>query len=154
MKRPVIGLTTYVARAKYAQWDLDAAIVPFRYVAAVDCAGARPVLLPPLTRAASETVDAVDAIMFIGGPDLDPATYGQDPHLETSDVDRCRDDAELLLLRAALDQDLPVLGICRGAQLLNIAFNGSLHQHLPDVVGHSGHKSRIPGRYLPHDVVI
>ena len=95
-------------------------------------------------RGGEETLDAVDALVFSGGSDLDPQHYGPEPHPETFGLHPERDHAELELLKAALERDMPVLGICRGIQVLNVALGGNLIQHLPEIVGHKGHKQN-PG---------
>jgi anthranilate synthase component 2/putative glutamine amidotransferase len=153
MVRPLVGITTYVADASFGSWRLDASLVPHDYVAAVERAGGRPLLVPPSTDGVEETLDALDGLVFSGGPDLDPALYGHDAHPETTDVAPARDTAELELLRAALARDLPVLAICRGSQLLNVALGGDLVQHLPDVLGDDTHK-QVPGVFAEHDVEI
>jgi gamma-glutamyl-gamma-aminobutyrate hydrolase PuuD len=150
--RPVVGITTYVTDARWGYWELEAALIPADYVRAVERAGARPLLVPPSTEGVEETLDALDGLILTGGSDLDPALYGEEPHPETFGVHRLRDDAELALLRAALERDLPVLGICRGIQVLNVALGGDLHQHVPDLVGHEGHKNDPPGQFRRHDV--
>jgi gamma-glutamyl-gamma-aminobutyrate hydrolase PuuD len=151
--RPIVGITTYVVPARFGSWDVESALVPADYVAAVERAGARPLLVPPSTDGVEETLAAVDGLVFSGGSDVDPELYGHEPHAETFDVVRRRDDAELALVRAALDRDLPLLAICRGSQVLNVAFGGDLVQHLPDVVGHSGHRLK-PAVFGDHDVAI
>src|ERR671936_372148 len=133
--RPVVGITTYVAPAKWSYWELEAALVPADYVRAVERAGGRPLLVPPSEEGLDETLDAVDGLIFSGGADIDPDLYGQEPHPETFGVHPERDRAELALLEGALARDLPVPAICRGPQVLNIAHGGDLVQHLPDVVG-------------------
>lgn len=154
MSRPVVGITTYVTPAHWGYWDLEAALIPFDYVRAVENAGGRPLLVPPALDGVEETLDALDAIVFTGGSDVDPELYGEEPHLQTFGIHRLRDDAELGLLRAALDRDMPVLGICRGIQVLNVGMGGNLHQHVPDLVGHEGHKNDPPGQFLAHEVAI
>jgi putative glutamine amidotransferase len=151
--RPVVGITTYVAPARWSYWDAEAALVPAEYVRAVEGAGARPLLVPPSSEGVEETLDAVDGLIFSGGADLDPGLYGQEPHPETSGIHQERDRAELVLLEAALARDMPVLAICRGSQVLNVARGGDLVQHLPDVVGDEKHK-HTPGTYADHDVTI
>jgi len=131
----VIGITTYVTPAKWGYWDTEAALVPAAYVAAVERAGGRPLLVPPSDEAVAETLDALDGLLFSGGSDLDPELYDQEPHEQTFGVHPDRDRAELALLEAALARDMPVLAVCRGSQVLNIARGGDLVQHLPDVVG-------------------
>jgi gamma-glutamyl-gamma-aminobutyrate hydrolase PuuD len=134
--RPVIGITTYVEPASWGQWNLPAA--RFR-TPGVESAGGRALLVPPSEDGIEETLDALDGVLFSGGGDLDPASYGADPHEKTAGVHAVRDSAELALLQAALARDMPVLAICRGSQLLNVARGGDLVQHLPEVVGHDGH---------------
>ena len=125
--------------------------MPHAYVEAVERAGGRALLVPPSTDGVDETLDAVDGLIFSGGSDLDPALYGQEPHPETRDVARGRDDSELALLRGALERELPVLAICRGSQVLNVALGGDLVQHLPEVVGDEKHK-HTPGTFADHEV--
>ena len=153
--RPVIGITTYITTARFGftggEWELESALVPAAYVRAVQRAGGRPFLIPPAEEAVDETLDALDGLLFSGGSDLDPETYGQDPHPETKGVVPERDRAELALLEAALERDLPVLAVCRGSQVLNVARGGDLHQHLPELVGHDDHK-HTPGEFSDHDV--
>jgi putative glutamine amidotransferase len=150
--RPLIGITTYVVPAKWSFWDLDAALVPVAYVRAVESAGGRALLVPPASDGVEETLDGLDGLIFSGGSDLDPALYGQEPHEETFGVVPERDEAELALLKAALERDMPVLAICRGSQVLNVARGGDLVQHLPDVVGHEDHKHNPPGVFADHEV--
>jgi putative glutamine amidotransferase len=149
--RPIIGITTYLTSATFENWTEDSALVPADYVRSVEVAGGRPMLVPPSEDAVEETLDVLDAVIFSGGSDLDPGTYGQDPHPETKGVVADRDRAELALLQAALARDMPVLAVCRGSQILNVSLGGDLVQHLPDVVGHDDHK-HTPGEYADHDV--
>jgi len=149
--RPVIGITTYVEHARWGVWDCPAALLPFAYVQGVDSAGGRPVLLPPSEHGVAETLDAVDGLLLAGGADLDPALYDAPPHERTGGVRVDRDAGEVALLRAALDRGLPVLGVCRGMQLLNVVHGGTLHQHLPEVVRHEAHRPA-PGTYGEHPV--
>ncbi|CAM04592.1 anthranilate synthase component 2/putative glutamine amidotransferase [Saccharopolyspora erythraea NRRL 2338] len=138
--RPRIGISTYVETASWGVWQRDAALLPTSYVHAVHRAGGIPVLLPVLPDGESAALSAVDGLVLAGGADVDPARYRRAPH-ETVRVTRPeRDDWETRLLRAALDRDLPVLGVCRGAQVLNVALGGSLHQHLPERVAHERHQ--------------
>ncbi|SFS64307.1 gamma-glutamyl-gamma-aminobutyrate hydrolase family protein [Saccharopolyspora flava] len=138
--RPVIGITSYVERARWGVWDREAALLPTGYVRAVHRAGGLPVLLPVLPDSADDAVSAVDGLIIAGGPDLDPAGYGQTPHSLLGATSPERDDWESRLLRAALAAGTPVLGVCRGAQVLNVALGGTLRQHLPDLVEHAGHQ--------------
>jgi gamma-glutamyl-gamma-aminobutyrate hydrolase PuuD len=137
--RPLIGLTTYRERAKTLVWDTEFALLHNVYVDAVARAGGIPVLLPPQEHGAAEVTARLDALVLSGGSDIDPERYEQQPHQHTKVVRPWRDEWELRLLKHALDGNLPVLGVCRGAQLLNVALGGTLDQHLPDTVGHAGH---------------
>jgi putative glutamine amidotransferase len=127
--------------------------VPASYVRAIERAGGRPLLVPPAEDAVDETLDALNGLLFSGGSDLDPELYDQDPHEETFGVVPERDRAELALLEAALARDMPVLAVCRGSQVLNVARGGDLVQHLPDVVGDEKHK-HTPGTFADHDVTL
>ena len=149
--RPLIGISTDIVSARYGAWEEVSALVPLDYVRSVTRAGGRPLLVPPSDDGAEDTLDVLDAMIFSGGSDLDPGTYGQDPHPETNGVVEDRDRAELVLLQAALARDMPVLAVCRGSQVLNVALGGDLVQHLPDVVGDHKHK-HTPGAYADHDV--
>jgi gamma-glutamyl-gamma-aminobutyrate hydrolase PuuD len=156
-------VTTYYANAAWAAWERPSAVVPAAYFELVAAAGARPLLLPPCRRGpagiphdpgagADDVVGALDGLVLVGGGDLDPATYGQVAHPATGGVDPERDGSELALLAAALGRDLPTLAICRGLQILNVARGGTLLQHVPDVVGHPGHRPA-PGQFADVDVV-
>jgi putative glutamine amidotransferase len=151
--RPVVGITTYVTPAKWSYWDETAALIPAAYVDAIERAGGRPLLVPPSEEGIEETLDAVDGLLFSGGSDLDPQLYDQEPHGETVGVHPERDRAELALLEAALARDMPVLAVCRGSQVLNVARGGDLVQHLPDVVGDEKHK-HTPGTFADHNVTL
>ena len=153
MAKPLIGITTYVTPAKWSYWELEAALIPVDYVRAVERAGGRPLLVPPSEDGVEETLQALDGLLFSGGSDLDPGLYDQEPHDETFGIHEARDRAELALLEAALERDMPVLAICRGSQVLNVARGGDLVQHLPDVVGDEKHK-HTPGTYADHDVTL
>jgi len=137
--RPLIGLTTYRERAVTGVWDTEFALLHQVYVDAVARAGGVPVLLPPQEHGADEAIEGVDALMLTGGSDVDPERYQQRPHAHSTVVRPWRDDWELRLLARAVAADLPVLGVCRGAQLLNVALGGTLDQHLPDSLGHQRH---------------
>jgi putative glutamine amidotransferase len=130
MASPCIAIT--VGREEYAKRRFDA--VPHEYVTSVLAAGGTPILLPPLPAALVDgAMEAVDGLLLTGGGDVAPARYGADAMPETDDVDEERDASEIAVVAAARRDGLPILGICRGAQLLNVAFGGTLHQHLsPD----------------------
>ena len=153
MRRPLIGITTYVTPARWSYWDVEAALVPASYVHALERAGARPVLIPPSDDGVDETLDALDGLVFSGGADLDPDLYEQETHAETFGIQPERDRSELALLASALERDMPVLAVCRGSQVLNVARGGDLVQHLPDVVGDDKHK-HTPGTFADHDVTL
>ncbi|PPL15354.1 gamma-glutamyl-gamma-aminobutyrate hydrolase family protein [Microterricola pindariensis] len=135
---PVIGITSYLEQAQTGVWDVRASFLPQVYLDAVTDAGGIAVVLPPqpVTAAAARRVLAgLDGLIIAGGADIDPARYGQEPHPRTGAPRGDRDEWEDALLHAAIETELPFLGICRGAQMLNVALGGTLHQHLPDVVG-------------------
>jgi putative glutamine amidotransferase len=143
-RRPVIGLTTYLDQAQMGVWDVRASFLPAVYFQGVLAAGGVAVLLPPQPvdpDIAERVLDGLDGLLITGGKDVDPAAYGQQPHPSTDQPVPARDAWEFALLNAAIRRELPVLGICRGAQVLNVARGGTLHQHLPDVIGHSGHRA-------------
>jgi putative glutamine amidotransferase len=155
--RPVIGICTAVARAQWGVWkEREAALLAFSYIAAIQRAGGLAVMIPPDTQFEqdpNEILDLLDGLILAGGNDIDPACYGAEAHPETHHLMPERDASELALTRRALERDLPVLGICRGMQLLNVAFGGTLRQHLPDELGHEEHR-RTPGSFedADHDV--
>jgi putative glutamine amidotransferase len=141
---PVIGLTTYLEQAQTGVWDVRAGFLPAAYFQGVTGAGGVAMLLPPQpvdSDIAERVLDGLDGLVITGGKDVDPAAYGQAAHPATDEPGRQRDAWEFTLLGAALERELPVLGICRGAQVLNVALGGTLHQHLPDVIGHTGHRA-------------
>jgi putative glutamine amidotransferase len=144
--RPVIGLTSYRQRAVSGVWDVDASFLPGVYLDGVTNAGGIAVIVPPQpfdAEAAATVLDGLDGLVVCGGRDVDPARYGQTPGEHTDEPDTRRDLLEDALIAEALRRDLPLLAICRGAQLLNVHQGGSLIQHLPDVVG--SHKYQVGG---------
>lgn len=151
--RPLIGITSYAEEVRWGVWEAPAALIPLSYVHAVEAAGGRPLLLPPSPEGVEETLDALDGLLLSGGADVDPEAYGAEPHPATNGTRPERDAAELALLEAALARDLPVLAVCRGSQILNVARGGDLVQHLPEVVGHERHKET-PGVFAEHGVEI
>ncbi|WP_210502302.1 gamma-glutamyl-gamma-aminobutyrate hydrolase family protein [Nocardioides xinjiangensis] len=150
---PLVGLTTYRQQASWGVWDTRADLLPTEYAVAVELAGGVPVLLPPvaLPEAAGRVVSRLDALVVSGGADVDPARYGAEPHPRTAAWQPDRDDWELALLGAAAEAGLPVLGICRGMQLMAVHAGGTLHQHVPDLVGHDTHS---PGGDAYGDVAV
>ncbi|MGY4860077.1 gamma-glutamyl-gamma-aminobutyrate hydrolase family protein [Cryobacterium sp. AP23] len=153
---PLIGLTTYLEQARTGVWDVPAAFLPKVYFDAITRAGGIAVLLPPqpVTAGISHRVlDSLDGLVITGGKDIEPGRYGQSPHPQTDAPRRDRDAWEDALLSAALDRDLPFLGICRGAQVLNVTLGGTLHQHLPDLIGDTRYQAG-HGIYSPADVTV
>jgi putative glutamine amidotransferase len=154
--RPALGILTPFTSASWGVWSMDAAVLPAHYVQAVNAAGALALLVAPDPAVAEdpdELLDRIDGLMLTGGTDLDPALYGEDAHPETQAFQRDRDDFEIALALRAIERDMPVLGICRGMQVLNVAHGGSLLQHLPESHGHEDHR-RVPGSFdgSEHDV--
>jgi len=153
MSRPLIGITSYAQDARWGIWHLPAALVPLAYVDSIEEAGGRAFVIPPTEDGVEETLAMLDGIVFSGGADVDPARYGAQAHPETDSPQTRRDAGELALLRAALERDMPVLAICRGFQLLNVARGGDLVQHLPEQVGNDVHK-QVPGEFAIHPVEV
>lgn len=156
MDRPVIGMCTALERARWSVWDQPAVLLARSYVDAVHGARGLAVLLPPdpqLVQRPDEALELIDGLLLAGGADLDPASYGEPAHVETQDAVPERDAFEIALTRAAIERDVPVLGICRGMQLINVALGGTLIQHLPEHVGHEEHR-RVSGSFdgSDHDV--
>lgn len=156
MMLPVIGMPSAVEESEWGSWRATAALLPQAYALAVQRAGGLAVILPPDSRVADEPdllLDRLDGLLLAGGADMDSASYGAEPHAETRATFLRRDDFELALVRRAVERDLPVLGICRGMQVLNVAAGGDLQQHLPDVLGHDRHR-HAPGVFADHGVRI
>lgn len=136
--KPVIGLTTYLEQAQTGVWDVQAAFLPKVYFEAVNKAGGIAVLIPPQpvdSATANAILDGLDGLIICGGKDVSPARYGQSPHKETDEPRPDRDALEDELLNAAIEREIPFLGICRGAQMLNVNRGGTLIQHLPEIIG-------------------
>lgn len=148
---PLIGVTSYLEQARFGLWDVPAVVLARSYVDAVVAAGGMPVLLPPVGRWLPEHLSRVDGLVLAGGADIDPSRYGQAPHPQTGALRLERDTAEFGLFHLALEADLPVLAVCRGVQLVNIALGGTLHQHLPDVIGAESHLPQ-PGVFGANEV--
>ena len=156
MTRPVVAICTNLLRAQWGVWDQDAALLPYSYVRAVHKAGGQALLVAPdpeLVEDPDQLLDLIDGLILAGGHDIDPSFYGARAHPETKGTVPERDRMELALTLRAVERDLPVLGVCRGMQLLNVALGGTLVQHLPDQVGHGDHR-RQPGSFdgSEHDV--
>ncbi len=149
--KPVVGITSYAEEVTWGAWTEASALVPLSYVRAVERAGGRPLVVPPSEDSIEETVAVLDGIVFSGGSDLDPELYDAERHPETDEAREMRDRSELALLSAALERDMPVLAVCRGSQVLNVARGGDLVQHLPEVLGHERHR-HTPGAWSDHDV--
>ncbi|HEX5405664.1 MAG TPA: gamma-glutamyl-gamma-aminobutyrate hydrolase family protein [Pseudonocardiaceae bacterium] len=141
--RPLIGITSYQERAAFGAWHLDVSLLPREYADTVVRAGGIPVLLPPVGDGFTELAARLDGLLLSGGADVDPARYRQPVDAATEALRPDRDAFEFGLLASALAAGLPVLAVCRGLQVLNSALGGTLHQHLPDQVGHNGHRPRI-----------
>ncbi len=155
-ERPVIGICGAIEQARWGVWDSAAILTPLDYVRSVQRAGGLALIVPPDEQfglVPEQLLAQVDGLILAGGSDVDPSTYGAQAHPMTAGVVPSRDSSEIALARAAIDQDLPLLGICRGMQVLNVARGGTLNQHLPDTHGHDGHR-RTPGTFegSEHDV--
>jgi putative glutamine amidotransferase len=158
MERPVIGMCTALERARWSVWDQQAVLLPRNYVDAVQRAGGFALMLPPdprLVEDPGEALALIDGLLLAGGADIDPLAYGQQAHVETTGSVPERDVFEIALVHAAIERDLPVLGICRGMQLINVARGGTLLQHLPDRFGHHEHRP-VAGSFdgADHDVEV
>ncbi|MGH8773773.1 MAG: gamma-glutamyl-gamma-aminobutyrate hydrolase family protein [Jiangellaceae bacterium] len=154
--RPLIGISCHVEQARWGDWDLPAVLVPAAYVDLVAKAGGRPLVVPPMAAAAAETVAVLDGLVLAGGADIGPEVYGQPADPRTTQTRPDRDGGELAMLTEAQDRDLPILGICRGAQLLTVARGAALDQHLQDggpAATATRHRGG-PGRFTRHDVAV
>jgi putative glutamine amidotransferase len=152
---PAIGICAAVERVSWGVWsEYEVTLVPRSYVRAVQRAGGIGIVLPPDDAVAADPgllLDRVDGLILAGGADVDPASYGAEPHAETRGIWPDRDRFEIALVRAALERDMPLLGICRGMQLINVALGGTLDQHLPDSVGNGIHRA-VSGTFGEHHV--
>ncbi|HEX3241973.1 MAG TPA: gamma-glutamyl-gamma-aminobutyrate hydrolase family protein [Solirubrobacterales bacterium] len=154
MASPVVGISAALERARWGVWEETVTLAPRSYATAVQRAGGTAVLLPPDAAAEADPdrmLELLDALILAGGADIDAGTYGAEPHPETKNTWPERDSFEVALARRALDRDMPLLGICRGMQILNVARGGTLCQHLPDVIGHERHRE-VAGTFGDHEV--
>ncbi len=143
MATPVVGITSYLDPAQSGDWDLEAVFLPWTYGEAFVAAGAAVVVLPPQPgppNAVGAVLNGIDALVVTGGADLDSSHYGEEPHAHNDRPRPVRDAWELALVAEALRQGMPLFGICRGAQILNVARGGTLIQHVPDAVGNTRHE--------------
>lgn len=155
MSAPAIGICAALERVSWGAWENEAvALAPRNYAIAVQRAGGLPLLLVPgeaVTEDPDQLLDRVDGLLLAGGADVDPGSYGAEPHPEARGTWPERDRFEVALARRAIEREVPLLGICRGMQLLNVALGGTLVQHLPEVVGHERHRA-VPGTFGDHEV--
>ena len=154
MPRPVIGVCAAIDQVRYGPWDEVAVFLPRSYTDTVQGAGGVALLLPPDAEVAEEPgvlLERLDALILTGGSDVDPGLYGAEQHSRTARTWPERDRFELAVARAALERDLPLLGICRGMQVMNVALGGTLTQHLPEGLGDDRHLT-VPGTWAEHEV--
>ena len=152
--RPVIGICSAIESASWGAWEVVCNLSPRSYSLAVQRAGGVAILLPPddvVAEAPDELLDLIDGLVLAGGSDVDPASYGAREHRSVTGTWPERDRFELALGHRALERDMPVLGVCRGMQMLNVAAGGTLEQHLPDRVGHEQHR-HTPAAFSDHSV--
>jgi len=158
-RAPVIGVCAPLERARWAVWDMPASLVAANYLQAVWDAGGRTVLVPPdpaLQHDPDAILDLVDGLLLVGGADIEASRYGADPHLDAEAAQPVRDGVELALAGRAAERGIPVLGICRGLQIINVALGGTLWQHLPethDTADHRRHLGRFDGNEHEVDLV-
>jgi putative glutamine amidotransferase len=155
MDRPLIGVCAAVERTSFGVWkDEPAVLLPLSYARAIHGAGGMMAMLPPDRRATEhpdELLDRLDALVLGGGADIDPESQGADAHPETVGSNPDRDRFEIALARGALERGMPLLGVCRGMQIMNVACGGTLDQHIPDRIGHELHRP-VPGTWAEHEV--
>jgi putative glutamine amidotransferase len=157
MARPLIGVCAAIERASFGVWsDEPATLLPLSYARAIHGAGGMMAMLPPDRRASEdpgELLDRIDALVLGGGADIDPESQGVEAHPETVGSNPDRDRFEIALALGALERGMPLLGVCRGMQVLNVACGGTLDQHIPDRLGHEIHRPA-PGAWVEHEVRI
>jgi putative glutamine amidotransferase len=158
MDRPAIGICAAQLDATWGVWSKPAALLAYAYVEAIQAAGGMTLMLPPdpaFLEDPDQALSLIDGLILAGGNDVDPASYGAQRHPATKTTVPARDQSEIALVRRAVELDMPVLGICRGMQVLNVAFGGTLLQHLPETLGHEEHR-RAPGSFegSDHDVML
>jgi putative glutamine amidotransferase len=155
--KPLVGITTYAVDARWGVWDTPAALVPLVYVTAIERAGGRPLLVDAANRdhAPRQILQQVAGVVLPGGADIDPARYGEAPHptFEASEIGR--DEYETEIIRLALEQDVPMLAICRGIQILNVVLGGTLIQDIPsERPGSLNHRVTDPKWAIAHEVTV
>ena len=151
MTRPVIGICAAIESAQWAAWEVVVNLSPRAYSLAVQRAGGLALILPPddvVAESPDELLDMIDGLILAGGSDIDPGSYGAQPHPETRGTRPERDRFELALGTRALERDMPVLGICRGMEMLNVIQGGTLNQHIPGLELHR----HTPGAFTDHRV--
>jgi putative glutamine amidotransferase len=157
MARPLIGVCAAVEKATFGVWmDEPATLLPLSYARAIHGAGGMMAMLPPDRRATDdpdELLGRIDALVLGGGADIDAEIQGIEAHPETVGTNPDRDNFEIALARGALERGIPLLGVCRGMQVLNVACGGTLDQHIPERLGHEIHRP-VPGSWAEHDVRI
>ena len=155
MARPRIGICTAIERARWSYWDTEAYLLDRNYVDAVQAAGGIALMLPPDAEAdPDEILDVLDGLILAGGADIDPATYGAEPHPRLGPTEPPLDRFELAVARAADARGMPILAICRGTQALNVSRGGSLHQHLPDLSEEIAHRQSNPADQPSHAIEV
>jgi putative glutamine amidotransferase len=155
LSRPTIGITSYWTDVQVGSWRARATVTFHGYIEGTRLAGGRPLVIPAdpyLVEEPDDVLDLLDGILFVGGDDVGPEEYGADRHARTGPRHERRDAVELSLMRRALDRDLPVLAICRGFQVLNVARGGTLEQHLADRLDQRPHRED-DSTYGVHDIV-
>ena len=150
--KPIIGITCCMREARYSDFVRHAAILPSAYISMVDKVGGVPMIIPP---AGDMTIllDSIDGLIVSGGPDISPANYNEEPGPMTTEFYPEQDYSEMGLIERALERDMPLLGICRGMQILSVAHGGRMHQHLDTTPGHEGHGGFF-GKSTEHGVVV